>query len=85
MLTEEINIVIDNINADNKTISIAKDVVVKKDGMEIARNRHRRAFVPGEIEAVKTYLSMSDSPEIDYLNAIWTQEVIDAYLLLIGE
>lgn len=68
---------IDNINVTNKTISIARDDVVKKDGVEIARQRHRRAFVPGDIEAVKEYTGFtSDSPEIIYLNLVWTDQVI---------
>jgi len=71
--------VIDTINTTNKTISVAKDTIVKKDGVEIARNRHRQAFIPGDIEAVKDYLGVEESPEIDYLNAIWTEEVIEAY------
>ena len=75
----EINI--DSINVTNKTISISKDVIVKKDSQEIARSRHRQAFVPGDIDAVKEYTGLVDeSPEIVYLNAIWTQDVIDAYL-----
>jgi len=79
MLTETIEIILDNINISTKTISIAKDTVISKDGVEISRSRNRRAFVPGDIESVKTYLDATESSEIDYLNAIWTEEVIEAY------
>lgn len=79
MLEETIEIILDNINTSNKTISIAKDVVVKKDGVEIARTRDRKAFVPGDIDAVKVYIGTEESPEIDYLNVIWTEQVISEY------
>lgn len=85
MLVEEVNILIDNIDVTNKTISIAKDIIIKKDGVEIARNRERCAFAPGDIENVKIYLNVANSPEIDYLNAIWTDEVIAAYKANISE
>lgn len=81
MLEElELTPIFTDINPITKTISIAKDTIVKKDGIEIARNRHRRAFAPGDIEKVKEYLGIDTSPEIIYLESIWTQEVIDNYL-----
>ncbi len=83
--TENQEIIIDNINLTNKTISIAKDNVIKKDGVEIARERDRRAFVPGDIMAVEVYIGLSDAPEIDYLNAVWTQDVISAYNAMIAD
>lgn len=73
-------IIIDSINTTNKTISIAKDTIVKKDSQPIAKSRDRRAFVPGDIAAVKDYLGTDSSPEIDYLNAIWTEQAINDYL-----
>ena len=80
MLTEEIlQPIITDINPNNKTISIAMDTIIKKDGVIVARSRNRRAFVPGDIQAVKEYIGVIDSPEITYLNALWTKEVIDAY------
>lgn len=80
MLEERQEIIIDNINVTTKTISIAKDTVVLRDGVEITRDRNRCAFFPGQIAEVKAYMGVDDSaPEIVYLNAIWTQEVIDAY------
>lgn len=81
MLTEINEIILDNINAFSKTISIAKDTIIQKDGVEIARQRNRQAFVPGDIEAVKSYTGFTNAdPEIVYLNSIWTQNVIDAYV-----
>ena len=74
-----------DVSVSSKTISIAKDTVIKKDGVEIARERHRRAFGPGEIEGVKEYTGWSDkSPEIVYLNSIWSAEVIAAHQALVA-
>lgn len=81
MLSEQTIIQIDNINVTLKTLSIHKILIVLRDGVEISRgNPHSCAFYPGQIEAVKTFTGWDDlTPEIIYLNSIWTQEVIDAY------
>jgi hypothetical protein len=85
MLTEQLEIMIDNINASNKTISVAKDTIVLRDGVEISRSRHRCAFAPGDLDAVKAYTGFTDaSPEIVYLNAIWTPDVVSEYQALIA-
>lgn len=85
MITETTQIIIDNINTTNKTISIKKETSIERDGIEIARTEPwRKAFVPGEVEDVKELTGWTDeSPEVVYLNSIWTQEVIDAYNYLI--
>ncbi len=62
---------IDTINAITKTISIVKIV----DGIRV-----REAFGPGDIEKVKIYIELDSGPEIDFLNNLWTQEIIDNYL-----
>lgn len=87
MLTEEkLQPIFTDINPNTKTISVAMDSVIKKDGVEVSRNRHRCAFVPGDIEGVKSYTGLSDdSPEIVYLNAIWSADVIAAYQASIAE
>ena len=86
MLTEEkLPAIFTDINPILKTVSVAIDTVINKDDVEIARSRHRCAFVPGQIEEVKAYTGLSDeSPEIIYLNSIWTPEVIQAYNDLIA-
>ncbi len=82
---ETYQFIIDNINIENKTISILRITVITRDSVEVARNKHRAAFVPGEIAQVKEYMGIETGPEIDYLNAIWTQEVIDNYNAMIEE
>lgn len=80
MYTEEIISSFHDINATTKTVSITIVTVVKKDGVEIARsNPLTRAFAPGDIELVKEYIGVSESPEITYLESVWTQEAIDAW------
>jgi hypothetical protein len=86
MITEEkLPAIFTDINSVLKTVSIAIDTIIKKDDVEITRSRHRCAFVPGQIEEVKAYTGLSDeSPEIIYLESIWTPEVIKAYNELIA-
>jgi hypothetical protein len=81
MLTEEkLQPIFTDINPNTKTIIVAIDSVIKKDGVEVSRSRERCAFVPGDIEGVKAYTGLDDkSPEIIYLNAIWSAEVIAGY------
>jgi len=88
MITEQTLLpILTDINPNTKSVSIAIDTVVLRDGVEIARERLRRAFVPGEIEDVKEFVGVESSPEIEYLEAIWTTEVIEAFnaSLLEGE
>jgi hypothetical protein len=85
MLTEEIEIILDTINITRKTLSAAKHNVVKKDGIEIARNLiDRMAFVPGDILKATEYLGAGYENEIAYLNSVWTPEVIAAHEALVA-
>lgn len=86
MIEEQTQISMLNINTTLKTLSIAIDEVALKNGKEIARERDMSAFVPGQIDAVKAFTGWDDStPEIIYLNSVWTQDVIDAYQLLLNQ
>jgi hypothetical protein len=79
-LTEEtLQPIFTDINPNNKTVSIAMDTVIKRDGVEISKSRDRRAFVPGDIDVVKEYTGLTTGPEISYLEALWTAEVIAEY------
>ena len=80
MLTKETLCAFHDINPSTKTVSISLISVFKDNGVEIGRNPlHTRAFHPGEIEEVKAYIGVSESPEITYLQTIWTQDVINAW------
>ena len=63
-----------DINPNTKSVSVAIDTVIKRDGVEVSKERHRRAFVAGELEEVKAYTGLGDdAPEIVYLNSIWAE------------
>lgn len=79
MLTEETVYSLHDMNPQTKTVSVTLVTLVKRDGIEIARSSTTRAFEPGDIEAVKEYIGVSESPEITYLESVWTQDVIDAW------
>lgn len=79
MLTEETIHSFHDMNPQTKTISVTLVTIVKRDGIEIARSSNTRAFQPGDIEEVKSYIGVTESPEITYLESIWTQEAIDAW------
>jgi hypothetical protein len=72
-LTEEnLQPMFTDINPNTKSVSVAMDTVIKRDGVEVSKSRDRRAFVAGELAEVKAYTGLDDkSPEIVYLNAIW--------------
>jgi hypothetical protein len=70
-LTEETVLTKFEVNPDTKTVNCRMDTVIKKDGEEISRTSHRKAFMQGQIEDVKTYINKTTGPEIDYLNTLW--------------
>lgn len=84
MASERIEFMIDSVNLTWKTISILRVTInLDDEGNETGRNNHRCGFAPGQIEEVKQFLGVESSPEIDYLNAVWTAEVINAYQQMI--
>lgn len=86
MLTQQEQIVMENINATTKSLTISKIMVIFNDAVEISRGEPLScAFIPGQIDAVKAFTRWDDTtPEVIYLNSVWTQDVIDAYQLLLN-
>ena len=83
MLTQESVFSFHDMNPQTKTISITNITIVKDDnGNEIAQSNHTKAFAPGDIEDVKTYINATDTPEITYLNSIWSADAIAAWKAL---
>lgn len=78
MIIKEIVVSKFEVNVENKNVSIRTDTVIKEDGVELSRSHHRCAFVPGDIDAATECLG-SDSPEVAYLSALWTPEVVAAH------
>lgn len=79
IIEENLKPIFDSIDPNIKTVSVLKRTLILRDGELIGQENHRCAFVPGDIERVKEYIGETESPEIDYLNAIWTEEVISSY------
>ena len=57
----------------NQTIQLRTATVVERDGVEVGRQYHRQAFVPGS--------DVSGAPQEvqDIAGVLWTPEVIAAY------
>ena len=71
-----------------KAIQIATDTIIKEDGVELSRSRHRRVIHPssadkntdtGQITVTQTDIS-GESAEIQAVcNAVWTNSVKSAW------
>ena len=72
-ITKEIIIAQTEIVGEYKIIQVAYDTVIKEDGTEISRSRHRNSFTPDKD------VSGEDSEIVDMANLVWTQAVKDAW------
>lgn len=68
-----------DIDPNSKTVSIGIQTQIIKDNIVISSSMLRCCFAPGEIDKVKAFIGLEESPEITYLNTIWDQAAIDAY------
>ena len=58
---------------DYKAVQIATDTVIKEDGVELSRSRHRHVVHPDQDIS-------GESPDVQAVcNAVWTQDVKDAW------
>ena len=58
---------------EHKTVQIATDTVIKEDGVELSRSRHRKVVHPDQD------ISSEDAEVQAVCNAVWTQDVKDAW------
>jgi len=70
----------DKIEVINKwTIQVRNATIIKKDGVELTRSFHRKAIVPGTLDAsdklVATDISGEDADVQAICNAAWTSQV----------
>ena len=66
--TDKIEIV-----GDFKNLQVREAIVIEEDGVELTRSFHRYVLAPGDDVS-------SQSAEIQSIaNAVWTEEVINAY------
>jgi hypothetical protein len=63
----------------NNTIQIRNANIIEKDGVEIARTYHRYVINPLDD------ITNEDSKVKTIANAIWTEEVVNAYKALIAK
>ena len=73
-ITKEINIVKIEVVGEHKHVQIATDTVIKEDGVELSRSRHRKVVHPDQD------ISSEDAEVQAVCNAVWTQAVKDAWL-----
>jgi uncharacterized 2Fe-2S/4Fe-4S cluster protein (DUF4445 family) len=71
-----------------KAVQIATDTVIKEDGTELSRSRHRKVLHPssaskntdtGEITVTQTDISGESSEIQSVCNAVWTDSVKSAW------
>jgi len=58
---------------DYKAVQIATDTVIKEDGVELSRSRHRKVVHPDQD------ITGEDAEVQAVCNAVWTQAVRDAW------
>ena len=58
---------------EHKAVQIATDTVIKEDGVELSRSRHRHVVHPDQD------ISSEDAEVQAVCNAVWTQDVKDAW------
>ena len=56
-----------------KIIQVAYDTIIKEDGTEISRSRHRNSFTPDKD------VSGEDSEIVDMANLVWTKKIKDSW------
>ena len=84
-LTKETSTVAIEVVGQYKHIQIADDTVIKEDGTEISRNRHRKTLNCGSLSTdgndnfVATDISGESSDVQGIANTVWTQSVKDAW------
>ena len=59
--------------APHSFVQIAEDTVIKEDGVELSRSRHRKLLKPNQD------ISSEDAEVQAVCNAVWTQAVRDAW------
>ena len=82
-ITKEIQTTKIEVVGEYKHIQLAEDTIIKEDGIEISRSRHRRILQCSDIDAEKKQIAFdisSESTEVKNIcNAVWTDEIKTAY------
>ena len=72
-ITKETQIAKIEVVGEYKAVQIATDTVIKEDGVELSRSRHRKVVHPDQD------ISGEDAEVQAVCNAVWTQDVKDAW------
>lgn len=78
-ITKETKVEKIEVVGDYKAVQVATDTVIKEDGVEISRKRHRHVLHPGNLDSgndlVDTDLSGEDSQVKAICELVWTDSV----------
>ena len=70
-----------------KAVQVRKATIIERDGVEVSRSFHRHALTPGTLGdgdvLVDTDISGEDADVQAICNAAWTDEVKEAYRLML--
>ena len=72
-ITKETQIAKIEVVGEYKAVQIATDIVIKEDGVELSRSRHRHVVHPDQD------ITGEDAEVQAVCNAVWTQAVRDAW------
>lgn len=72
-ITKETSIAKIEVVGEYKAVQIATDTVIKEDGTELSRSRHRKVVHPDQD------ITGEDAEVQAVCNAVWTQAVKDAW------
>ena len=72
-ITKETQIAKIEVVGEHKAVQIATDTVIKEDGTELSRSRHRHTVYPDQD------ITGEDTEVQAVCNAVWTQAVKDAW------
>ena len=78
-ITKETEIAKIEVVGEYKAVQIATDTVIKEDGVELSRNRHRKVVHPDQD------ITGEDAEVQAVCNAVWTQAVKDAWTAFLAE
>ena len=82
-ITKEIEIAKIEVVGEYKAVQVATDTVIKEDGTELSRGRHRHSFNCGTLNdsdaLVDTDISGEDAEVQAVANAVWTDAVKTAW------
>jgi len=73
-ITKETSIAKIEVVGEYKAVQIATDTVIKEDGVELSRSRHRKVVHPGDD------ISSEDAEVQAVCNAVWTDDVKASWL-----